>query len=379
MKYYTVEGNKKSIFKVFAIYYICMAVFCLVRITAAIEGVYPDGKIGDVVFSLIIQLGVLLILPCVLYCVLLKIKPKQALEHFNFSKISFNVIVISIVIGVLCFIINIAVSSLFNGALQFSGYRFRSGAGDGDYSVGNFFLQLFLVAFLPAICEEFLHRGMLLQGIKHIGFKKAILISSILFALLHFNIQQVFYAFVVGLILGFVSVVAKNIYPSIIIHFVNNAIATYLDFAEARDWAFGDVFARFQKFLTSNRPIIIFLVVAIFMLIVVALLFLFIWLLYKQTIIRKVNNAINKAYDKFAGIGRNTPIHVSDEHEVIIELLENNTLLNLDCKIKDNPLDVVLPKEKSRYKPREIENLFLWGSIIMGAVVTLFTYIWGLF
>ena len=73
------------------------------------------------------------------------------------------------------------------------------------------FVELLLVAILPAFCEEFIHRGVLLQGIKHAGFKKAIVISSLMFGLIHFNIQQFFYAFIIGLILGFVSVVAKNI------------------------------------------------------------------------------------------------------------------------------------------------------------------------
>ena len=50
---------------------------------------------------------------------------------------------------------------------------------------------MFLVAVLPAIGEEFLHRGIVLQGIKHMGFKKAIVLSSLLFGLVHFNIQQV--------------------------------------------------------------------------------------------------------------------------------------------------------------------------------------------
>ena len=84
---------------------------------------------------------------------------------------------------------------------------------------------------LPAFCEEFMHRGIVLQGIKHIGFKKAIVISALLFGLLHFNINQVAYAFVIGLILGFVAVVSKNIYPAMIIHFTNNFISVYLDFA----------------------------------------------------------------------------------------------------------------------------------------------------
>ena len=313
MKYYTVEGRKKSIFKVFAIYYICMALFCLVRIFSTFDGLFPDGLAGEVVFSCIIQIGVLFVVPFVLYSVMIKVKPNQILEHCNFFKINIAVILISIGLGILCFIINIAVSSLFNGVMSFFGYRFGSSGGEANYSTGNFFLQIFITAILPAVCEEFLHRGILLQGIKHIGFKRAIIISSLLFALLHFNVQQVFYAFVVGLIMGFVSVVAKNIFPAMIIHFVNNAIATYLDFASHRGWAFGNILDKLNHFLTSNTMIFVFVIVAIVMIVVVALLCLLIWLLYKQTIIRNVNKAVNEAYSDLSIFTHNRPIHVTDE------------------------------------------------------------------
>ena len=355
-----------------------MAIFCLLRIIAS-YGFFADTKSGDILFTIIIQIGIMTILPFVLYIALLKVKPKEVFQHCNFFKMNITVILISIVLGILCFMINIAVSSLFNGILTFTGYEFRSGSGISDYSTGNFFLQLFLVAVLPAVCEEFLHRGILLQGIKHMSFKKAIVISSLLFALLHFNVQQVFYAFVIGLILGFVSVVAKNIYPAMIIHFVNNAISTYLDFASNRGWVFGDLLDNLTNFLSSNKPAIVFIVVVLVMLLVVALLCLFIWLLYKQSIIRKVNKAINKAYNDFSILSKNKPIRVGDEHEVMLNLLENNTLLNLDFKPMDNPIDIVLPKERSRYKTTRRDKVFMWGAIIMGGLATLFTYIWGLF
>lgn len=381
MQYYSNEGNKKSIFKVFAIYYTCMAVFCVVRILGSYAFFLPEGLAGDVVYSLIIQIGVLFLLPFVLYAIRLRVKPKEVFEHCNFAKMNPSCIIISIVLGILCFIINVAVSSLFNGILAFSGYNFGSGGSVGleYYSTWNFFLQILLVAVLPAICEEFLHRGILLQGIKHAGFKKAILISSICFALLHLNIEQFFYAFVIGLILGFVSVVAKNIYPAIIIHFVNNAIATYLDFASVKGWAFGDVLDWLETFLFKNNPFTVFFTISVVMIIVVVLLCFFIWLLYRQTIIRKVNRAVNKAYSNVSVFSRNKPIRVSEEQEVIVELLENSTLLNLDYKEMDNPIDIVMPKEKSRYRIKARDKVFLWGSLVLGILVTLFTYTWGLF
>lgn len=379
MKYYTVEGKQKSIFKVFAIYYICMALFCVVRILAGIEGVLPEGKWGDVAFSFVIQVIILFLIPFVLYNLFLKVSPKQTFEHCNFSKINIAVILISLVLGVLCFIINIAVSSLFNGMISFTGYRFGTGGGSADYSTWNFLLQLFLVAVLPAFCEEFLHRGILLQGIKHIGFKKAIVLSSLLFGLLHFNIQQVAYAIVIGLILGFVSVVAKNIWPAIIIHFMNNAISTYLDFAAGRGWIFGDILNNLQNALASGNTTLVFIISSLVLIAVIVLLCLMIWLLYKQSIIKKVNKAIDKAYKSSSAFFRNAPIHLTEEHEAIRDLLENSTLLNLDVKAMDNPIDIVMPKEKSRYAPKRLDKLFLWGALVLGVLVTLFSYSWGLF
>ena len=356
-----------------------MALFCGVRILAQLNSEILSEKSGEIIYTLLIQCGLLFILPFVLYCLFIKVKPKTVLEHCNFNKVNALVVLISIALGILCYIITIAVDSLFSGMIAFTGYRSASGGGDADWSTGNFFLQLFLTALLPAICEEFMHRGIVLQGIKHMGFKKAILISSILFALLHLNIQQVSFAFVVGLILGLVAVVSKNIYPAIIIHFVHNGISTYLSFAYNRGWFLGGALRDFNSWLLETKPIIVFIASSFVLILVVVLLCLFIWLLYRQSIIRSVNKAINRAYSNFSVFTKNRPIHLSDEQEVIFDILENNTLLNLDYKAMDNPIDLVMPKEKSLYKPKPMDKLFLWGAIVLGAVITVFTYTWGLF
>ena len=375
MKFYTVEEKHKSIFKTFAIYYICMAVFCILRIISS-KGIMA-GAWGDFAFTFVVQVLTLFLLPLFLNCVFLEVSPKQVFKSCNFEKINIQTILISFMLGILCFFINVAVSSLFTGILTFTGYRYPGySAVESNYSIGNFFLQVFTVACLPAFCEEFLHRGIVLQGIKHIGFKKAIVISSLLFGLLHFNIGQVAYAFVIGLILGFVAVVSKNIFPAMIIHFTNNFISVYLEFAEARGWTFGDILSKLQSALSSSTGVWVFIGTAIFMIVVVALLCLFIWLLYKQSMLRKVHRVIQEVYYS-PNLDNDTHIVIDKENE-IKDLLENNTLLNLTYKKMDNPIDIVLPKEKYRYKAKPTDKLFMWTSIILGGLVTLFTYIWGL-
>ena len=194
MKFYTVENNKKSISKTFAIYYICMAVFVAIRIVTQFLNL-PTEMYVEVLYSVIIQVGVVFALPLLLYCLFLRVNPKEVFKTCNFNKLDINTILVSIGLGFICFGINIVVSSLSNGLIGFTGYRSTGSGVSFEFSLTNFMLDIFSVAILPAFCEEFLHRGVILQGTKHMGFKRAILISSLLFGLLHFSIQKVFYAF----------------------------------------------------------------------------------------------------------------------------------------------------------------------------------------
>ena len=381
MKFYTIEGNHKSIFKTFAIYYICMVAFCVVRILASI-GVFPQNTFGEITTSLIIQIGILFLLPLILYSYMLKEKPKDVFEICNFNSCNFKVILISFGLGIICFLINIAVSSLFNGILVFAGYEFPVGSGSADPStitIWDFFKDVILVAVFPAFCEEFLHRGIVLQGTKHMGFKKAIVISSLLFALLHLNIQQVSYAFVVGLILGFVAVITKNIFPAIIIHFTNNLISTYVDYAQIKNWFMGDMLTGLQTWLINTSPILIFFASLFAIACIIGLLCLFIWLLYKQSIVLKVNKAVDEAYNSHNFMSKENGPILLNRDEIFKDVIENCTLLNLEHKKTDSPIDMVMPKEKSRYKMIKRDKIFMWCAIILGALITFFTYVWGLF
>ena len=59
------------------------------------------------------------------------------------------------------------------------------------------------VCLLAPVTEEILMRGFALNGLKRTyGSGTALLVSSLLFALLHFNMVQTLSAFICGLILG---------------------------------------------------------------------------------------------------------------------------------------------------------------------------------
>ncbi len=89
------------------------------------------------------------------------------------------------------------------------------------------FVAFFIaVAILPAFFEEFMFRGVILQSLRKYGDGFAILISAALFGLMHGNITQIPYAFIIGLIIGYFVVKQGSLWIGIFIHFFNNGIGT---------------------------------------------------------------------------------------------------------------------------------------------------------
>src|SRR5262249_12225809 len=84
-----------------------------------------------------------------------------------------------------------------------------------------------LVAFalLPAICEELAFRGFILTGLlRRLRPRNAVLLSSFLFALFHMNVFQFAASFLLGIVLGLLTVRSKSILPAILFHFLHNAL-----------------------------------------------------------------------------------------------------------------------------------------------------------
>jgi len=78
------------------------------------------------------------------------------------------------------------------------------------------------VAIVPAVAEEFLFRGCILSNLLPYGKKNALIISALLFSLMHGNFAQFFYTFVAGLVLGWVYIETGSIWTSTFIHLFNN-------------------------------------------------------------------------------------------------------------------------------------------------------------
>jgi len=88
---------------------------------------------------------------------------------------------------------------------------------------------LLLVAFLPALCEEFAFRGLILSGLRaDMKPVTAILLTAFGFALAHFSSFRMLPLFITGLILTYAAWRTGSIWVGFTIHLLNNGIAVLL-------------------------------------------------------------------------------------------------------------------------------------------------------
>ena len=92
-------------------------------------------------------------------------------------------------------------------------------------NVTELFLGLIVLALCPAICEEVMARGVIMRGYERFGKKTALIVSALLFSIMHRNIQTIIPIFLIGLLLGYVVYRTNSIFAGVIAHFTNNSIA----------------------------------------------------------------------------------------------------------------------------------------------------------
>ncbi len=93
-------------------------------------------------------------------------------------------------------------------------------------------LNLFTYAVLPAVVEELVFRGWFVAALQPAGERCALITSALLFGLAHGNLTQMPFAFMLGLLFGWLFLRTGRLWPSMVIHFLNNAMSVAFDAAD---------------------------------------------------------------------------------------------------------------------------------------------------
>ncbi len=127
-------------------------------------------------------------------------------------------------ISLACILAFLPLSEMFSALLQLMGFENPMQVATSS-NLGVYFLNLFVVALLPAISEELLMRGVVVSGFRERTPAFAILVSSLIFSLMHQNPAQTIHQFLFGIVLCLVFLFSESIYIPMLLHFFNNFIA----------------------------------------------------------------------------------------------------------------------------------------------------------
>ena len=219
----------------------------------------PFGRLSDfnvdVVYTIVSQILCMGIVPLVVLLILNKGKAAPTFERMRYKapRDGKSCFLICIALIFLITPFTMVFNALTNLLFSILGYRRSYPIGTVYLGIGDFFLMLLLTGILPAVFEEFSHRGVLLSGLENRGSEmSAVILSSVMFGLMHGNPAQMIYATFGGLVFGVVVVKTDSIIPAMCAHFGNNAVSVILDYSTQKQTTFGVWYER----LTSSASIL---------------------------------------------------------------------------------------------------------------------------
>lgn len=207
------------VFLVFALAFITYQIVGTILFGAEVftENIYPMLLVNE----LILILG-----PVLVYAGIKRVNLK---ETFRFNKPGVLPVILILAVSVPAYFVAAMLNNTLVYFLQFLGnIPAQPIPIPGD--PGELLIGLLIIAVLPGVCEEMLHRGLLLRAYEKRGSYKAVVITSIFFGLFHFDLTNLLGPVFLGLIIGYYVIRTNSIFAGMLAHFLNNAIAELMQY-----------------------------------------------------------------------------------------------------------------------------------------------------
>ncbi|MCX7841602.1 MAG: CPBP family intramembrane metalloprotease [Clostridia bacterium] len=217
----TVTGANKLFF-VFVILFVLFQII-LIFLSAIYGQDIFEKRIYEI---LLVNQYILILIPVLLYVIINKLDFK---EVFRLNRLKIVPAVLIAFSSVFAYFAASFINTLVVYLLQFIG-NIPSQPIPAPQNLYELAIGILVVAVSPAICEEALHRGIMLSAYEKRGTKKAIVITSIIFGFFHFDITNLLGPIFLGMLIGYYVVRTNSIYAGMLAHFLNNAIAEVLQF-----------------------------------------------------------------------------------------------------------------------------------------------------
>ncbi|MDD4295605.1 MAG: CPBP family intramembrane metalloprotease [Ruminiclostridium sp.] len=149
---------------------------------------------------------------------------KNFFERLYFNKTNVSLAVISFVAGLSLQIpINDIISFVEKAGIMPDAMQKYSEMMESIMSGQSFFLEILLTGILVPIIEEIMYRGLVFDQLrKNLPLSLALIIQALIFGVIHLNMVQGTYAFMIGLLLGIALIRSRSIILPIAIHMGTN-------------------------------------------------------------------------------------------------------------------------------------------------------------
>ena len=195
---------------------------------------YTENAVFSAAFSIIASF-IYMFVPFMIVALLIRLRDKQV-NFFPFKKMNAKRALLSIPIGLtVCIganiVVNIIITLFENAGVKLSQ---QSDAMAEPKSAFALIITLVSTAVMPALLEEFAIRGVILQPARRYGMAFAIISSSVIFGIMHGNLIQAPFAFMVGLCFAFFAIKCDSLWISVILHFINNGFSVIMGYLGER-------------------------------------------------------------------------------------------------------------------------------------------------
>ncbi len=192
---------------------------------ANIRGSFYGTEAVEWGFNLVVYIFSLLI-PFGIYALAVKIPIKVAVP---FRKAKTDLTLGGVFVGIGACI----AASYITSALQYSLETIGIGVVMPEYETPETFpgmiLYFICLAVAPAFVEEMIFRGIIMQSLRRFGDVFALVASALIFGILHLNLIQMPYSFIVGLAIGYFVMRTGSLFVGVMVHFFNNSMALLFD------------------------------------------------------------------------------------------------------------------------------------------------------
>ncbi|MBQ8925329.1 MAG: CPBP family intramembrane metalloprotease [Clostridia bacterium] len=131
-------------------------------------------------------------------------------------------------IGLLAIVVANVVTAGIVRFFEVNGVVFDSYKPESPTTGYQFAWMLLSNAIVPALVEEFALRGVFLQSLRKYGDAFAVFASAILFGIMHGNMTQAPFAFMLGAVLAILVIVTGSLWTSMLIHLINNTYSVIM-------------------------------------------------------------------------------------------------------------------------------------------------------